>query len=431
MKNIIKYSNKGHVMMLATIFFLVVSLTVIFGLSEPIVRQKRITTDALQSRQSYFLAEGGVEDAILRLKSGMEVLPVETLTLNGVSATITTSDTDDGKTILAEGDVNDLVRRVETTLMLGSGVSFHYGMQAGQGGIILQNSSSVVGSVYSSGSVTGTGPTNNFIRGDVISAGPNGLVRNLHATSSVFANTIDRVTIDKNAYYNTITGSTVLGTQYPGSVDQPELPMPISDEQIEEWKAEALSGGIISSPCPYKITNTTTIGPKKIACDLEISGNNLTVTIAGNIWVEGNIEIKNGPTIAIDPSLGNKGVAIVADKPSNRLTSSQISVVNTTKFTGSGSSRSYVFLVSQNNSAKNGGAQTAITIANTVSGDVLVYAGHGELRLSNSVNLREATAYLIRLQNTAKVEYKTGLVNLLFSSGPSGGYEILKWKEIQ
>ena len=41
----------------------------------------------------------------------------------------------------------------------------------------------------------------------------------------------------------------------------------ISDEQIEEWKQVALDGGIISSPCPYKITDAVTIGPKKIACD--------------------------------------------------------------------------------------------------------------------------------------------------------------------
>ncbi len=192
-----------------------------------------------------------------------------------------------------------------------------------------------------------------------------------------------------------------------------------------------MDGGIISSPCPYKITNTVTIGPKKIACDLEISGTNYTITLAGNVWVAGDIEISNSPTIKVASSFGNKGVAIIADKPSNQTTSSKISLENSAIFEGSGSPGSYVMFISQNRSAESGGSEVAINVKNTVSGALLVYAGHGEISLENSINLREVTAYRIRLKNTAQVVYETGIANLLFNSGPSGGYEILDWKEIE
>ena len=51
-----------------------------------------------------------------------------------------------------------------------------------------------------------------------------------------------------------------------------------------------------------------------------------------------------------------------------------------------------------------------------MSGEVLVYAGHGEVHLKNGVSLREVSAYKIRLSNSAQVIYKTGLANLLFTS---------------
>ena len=51
---------------------------------------------------------------------------------------------------------------------------------------------------------------------------------------------------------------------------------------------------------------------------------------------------------------------------------------------------------------------------NSASGDILVYASHGEVHLKNSVSLEEVSAYKIRLSNSAQVIYKTGLANLLF-----------------
>lgn len=431
MKNFYTELNKGQAMMVATILFLVVSITIVFGLVGPILKQQKITSNLAFSRQSYFLAEAGIENVIQKFKTGKLVAPTETLTLDGNTVTITTSDTLDGKEIIAEGEVRDLFRTLRAEILLGSGVSFHYGVQAGNGGLIMENSSSVSGNVYSNGSVTGDGPANNIIRGSVVSAGPTGRFYNAHATSSVFAHTIDTATIDRDAHYQVILNSTVSGSSFPGSAVQATATMPISDGKIEEWKQAAAAGGTISSPCPYQINDEVTIGPVKINCDLEIRGNNYTITLAGNVWVNGNITVVNSPTIRVDPSFGSRGVAIIADKPTAPTTSGIISLQNSAIFEGSGTPGSHVMFISQNRSAESGGTAVAINVQNTISGDLLVYAAHGEVKLQNNISLKEVAAYKIRLQNYSNVIYETGITNLLFESGPSGGYEVISWREIE
>jgi len=423
--------ERGQAMMVATILFLVVSVTIIFGLAGPILKQQRLASNLVLSRQSYFLAEAGLEDVVYRLKTGKPVSATEVLSLAGDTTTTVTTDVLDEKQIVSSADVKSAVRKLRTNIILGSGVSFHFGVQAGEGGLIMENTSSISGNIYSNGVVRGSGPTNNIIRGSVVSAWSEGLIDNLYATSSVYAHTIRDSKIDGDAYYQSISGTTVLGTLYPGSSDQATSSLPISDEQIEEWKQAALDGGVISSPCPYKINDAMTLGPVKISCDLEISGNNYTITLAGNVWVEGDIVVKNSPVIRIDSSFGKKGVAIVADKPSAPNSSGKISLENSAVFEGSGSPSSHVMLISQNRSAESGGTEVALDVKNTVSGDLLVYAGHGEISLQNSINLKEVSAYRIRLKNTAEVIYETGIANLLFDSGPSGSYEILSWEEIE
>lgn len=90
-----------------------------------------------------------------------------------------------------------------------------------------------------------------------------------------------------------------------------------------------------------------------------------------------------------------------------------------------------MLVISQNNSAENNGEEDAITILNTVSGDLLLYASHGKIYLNNSSDLREVTAYEILMRNKANVIYETGLANLLFDSGPAGGFSIISWQEVE
>ena len=59
----------------------------------------------------------------------------------------------------------------------------------------MSNSAEVIGNVFSNGPIVGS--NSNIVRGDVVSAGPSGLVDGVRATSSVYAHTIRNSEIEK------------------------------------------------------------------------------------------------------------------------------------------------------------------------------------------------------------------------------------------
>jgi hypothetical protein len=179
----------------------------------------------------------------------------------------------------------------------------------------------------------------------------------------------------------------------------------------------------------YEINTDTTIGNLKVECNLRIrkSGVSTVVTLTGPIWVVGNIEFDQGPRLVVSPSLGRRSVQIIADNPANRLTSSKISIRNSTEFIGSGHSASFIMVLSQNNSAELGGVEVAIDIGQSSNGALLLYSGHGLISIGNSIFLKSVTGYKTSIGNNSNVVYDTGLANVLFTGGPGGGYVIRSW----
>lgn len=428
-------------MITAVMFFLIISVTIVLGISGPIVRQIRTGYETYNSKESYYLAEASVEDVVYRLRVNKQVSSTETLSLNGGSVSTTVVNTASGKDITATANKNSDYRKVKMGVVLGTGVSFHYGVQAGRGGFTLSNSSTITGNVFASGPIIGN--STNYIYGDVVSAGPNGEVYGIHATGTVYSHIVGRsgynTYVDKDAYYQTKINTTVLGTSYPNSPDQEIAELPISDEQIADWEAQAEAGGIMpTSACDSynassntcTISSSKTIGPIKIPYNLLIKSSSGVLTVAGYVWVTGNITAQTGPTIRMSPSLGNQNVSIIADNPSDRAGSGIIDIGQSTIFQNSGSSGSFIFMISQNNSAENGGGVSAITL-NQGASAMVAYASHGNITLGQSVSIKEATGYRITLSQSANVVYDRGLPSTLFSTGPSGGYEIQSWKEIE
>jgi len=419
---------KGQAMLVTVVFFLFLSLAIVLGVSDPIIKTVGIVREAHVSRQSYNLSEALIEDMVYRYKTGKLVSNSESLTIGQDTASATSTTAGDEVVITSTAVSSGSQRKLQTKITSGEGFAFNYGVQAGDGGVELNNSSSIVGNLFSNGPIEGA---DNVIQGDVISAGPAGLIDDIHATSSAYAHTIQNSTIDKDAYYVVKTNTSVAGISYPNSTDQATSSLPISDAQIEDWKTEAAAGGVHSSPCPYNLHDQNiTIGPKKINCDLNVSGSSV-ITLSGPVWVNGDITFSNTTDVKVDSSVGNKSVALIADETSNQNQGGKIYASNSVEFIGNGNSNSYIVLISQNRGAENGLSDLAITFSNSANGKVILFAGHGTIALSNTVSLKEVTAYKIELNNSAKVTYESGIANLLFSSGPSGGYVINSWKEIE
>lgn len=398
-----------------------------------------------RSKMAYFTTEASLEEMAYRYINFITTDSVETIVMGDsvATTTVTYEGLTDTYTFNTVGENSNVVRNGTLALQVTSGVSFSYGIQSGQGGIELKNSSSILGSIYSNGTVVGAG---NMVYGDVISAGPGGLVEDIHATGSVWAHTIKDSTVDGDAYAYTIDGGIVGGTGHyfnkingavigtdPGGneviADKATATFPVSDEVIALWEAEAEAGGVYSGACPYSIDYDTDLGPIKIPCDLIIDKNNTEVTLQGPVWVEGNFTTLTGPTIQIDSSFPDTIIPIIADDQSDRVTSSKVDINNSTEFIGAAGT-SHVMVISMNNDdEENGGTEVAINGGQSGSGDLVLYAPHGRAVVANNGSFTELTAYTIELQNSVQVIFDQGLINPAFTGSPSASFVISDWND--
>lgn len=449
-------------MLLFTLFFLMASAALAYALSYGVYAESARFLLLQDSQQSFISADAAAEDAAYRFVAGIAPGSSEVTKIGNVPATttVTYDNVNQAYDIAATANDRSAYRHSAITLYTGSGASFNFGVQSGNGGFELTNGSSVIGNVFSNGTIVKTGGGSATIYGDAISAGASGLIDTVHATGSAWAHTVKNSTVDKNVYaytlnggvtnggaeyYTKINGAVVNGSPDQGGMvlaDQATSSMPITDTNINDIEQDIITNGtVIASTSPqcaggtYTVTSNLTLGFVRIQCNFifKKSGGSTTLTLTGPIWVEGNFSLKSGPSVVAAASTGNKTIPIVADNKSNNLTSGEIVVENGTTFTGNGGNQSYILLISQNKDAENGGTNntTAISLAQSAGGTLLTYAAHGKITLANSIALNEVTGYKISLGNSAQITYKSGLVNLLFTSGPGGGYTIGSWKETQ
>ncbi len=434
-------------MILTVLFFLIVGFTILSGASFMALKDINSMQNLSSGRVSYYVAESGIEDAVYRIKNNL-TFANNTINLDGKTGSVTiTTDYATGRgVILSLASTSNYFKRAQTDITLATNVAFYYGIQAGNGGFTLANSSSITGNVYSDGSVVGSG---NYVYGNVVSAGATGLVYGIHSTSSVYAHTIGgsaATTIDRNAYYQTTTGTvTVSGTRYASSTDQATTSLPIPDWLITQWENLAASGTVYTTTwcntvgtyssknnaCQLTAANVS-VGTGTIPFDLEVKGsgnNGTTLTVSGPLWIKGTATVDVNAVIRMASSLGNKNVAIIADNPSNSTSSGEIIVANGSTFYGSGTTGSYVFMISQNNDAQNGGSNAAISMGQGSSA-LVAYASHGLVTLNQTTQVASITGYQIALSQSANVVYDTGLSSVLFASGSGGNFSIVDWGEI-
>lgn len=441
--------ERGAALLIFVIFFLVVSTILVLSIGRGVYDDLVLYRTLEQGKRSFYAAEAGIEDAIYRLRDARGYSSTEVFSIGDTSVVVTRDLVVDMFKFRARADDNDAIRISEAYLAVGDGASFSFGLQAGNGGIRMSGNSNIHGNVYTNSGITrlagaGASPV---VYGDIVAAGASGLIDDIHATGSVWAHTITSSIVDKDAYYQTIVGSTVSGAVcggsnihcHPGSPDQMPSDMPIPDALIEDWKdgIETTGTTIASSSAEcssgtYQIQTDTTLGNVKIECDVEIKkqGSGTTVTFTGPVWIEGNLSFTSGPEIVASSSLGSRSVAVIADNESDRETSSQIYINQATNFI-SGNAQSYVVLISMNESAENGNTEVGIDVGQSASGRVLVYAPHGLVKMGNSISLKEVTGYKIDVNNGASIVYETGLMSLLFTGGPGGGFTVTSWEEVE
>ena len=407
---------------------------------------------ALASAQALALAEAGIDAAIYALNhDGSYSGESNTALGDGVFSVSIANISGNAKRITVTAAVPNSVdpvatKIVQVTASIDSSVAaFHYGVQTGQGGLEMSNSSRIIGNVYANGNIIGTNSAR--IQGDAIVAGSIGIIEGMDIDGDSWSHTIrgsstvggdamhavlQNTTVTGNATADSISSCTIGGTgtydtrsscSVAGIVTTPNpaafvpavaTSLPISEEQIDLWEEEASAGGTLGSQSFS--SGSRTLGPKKIVGNLVVSGGELVLT--GTVWVTGEIKLSGTAIVRLDPSYGSSSGVLMAGIDES-ASAGYIEISNSAQALGSGSAGSYLLLLSQREMGSN-----AVKTSNTSTAAIL-YAGEGQIEIGNSAALKEVTANKLILSNTATVTYESGLQNASFASGPGGSWTVV------
>jgi Tfp pilus assembly protein PilX len=415
-----KIFQKGFAAFYLTILILIILLAIGLSLTFLTLGEEKMVRNLIQSRQAYYTAEAGIEDALLKLRKNLNWSSPYTLKVNESSATIEISDLVGGsRTITSQGNTKERLRKIQIVYQIETDeIAFYYGAQIGDGGMEMGNNSRVLGNVFSNGSVIA--PQRGYIENSIQVAG-NSEIEGLIIGENAWTYSCEDSTIAQSLTY--VSGGTVencsAATLQEESEPQEPKDLPIPQTLIDEWKSEAENGGVISGDYVLDNGETEYLGPQKISGNLTLD-NNSTLIMTGTLWVVGDVSIRNGATLRLDAFYESLSGVVVVD--------GQIQIRPGVTLEGSGQSGSYLLLLSTNSSLDP--LSPAIDVHNNTSGSIF-YTNQGLIVIRNNVEVREVTGYQIYLEENALVQYEVGLENTLFSSGPGGAWQVVSWQEVE
>ena len=212
-------------------------------------------------------------------------------------------------------------------------------------------------------------------------------------------------------------------------VNPTPLSFPITDSNIDAWKALATAGGTYNG-LAIDGGEATTTGPKKIIGDLTVSGGT-TLSLAGPVWVTGDIVLNGGSIIKLASSYGTHDGMIIAD---GRIVTSGGAV-----FQGSGTSGSYIAAISTSacpsgSCTGSSGTNNALDISGG-SGSVVLFAPYGTAKVTGGAVIQSLIAYKAILDGGSNIIYDTGLSVIDFldggdTSSEGGLWKVDSWSEV-
>lgn len=243
-------------------------------------------------------------------------------------------------------------------------------------------------------------------------------------SEDVHANTIKNLYIGGCAYFKTELNIHVTNNcKYPNSPDPaPEL-FPISDAVIEEWKQD-IENSLPDYPA-INISCPPTIPAGKYP-DIYLSEGCQT-TIDSPVWITGMLYIPGGVTMRLASSYGKTSGFIITD---NVIVINQAVTAPKVQILGSGTTGSYLMLISTFNSRDDPGEAPAIVVylANTSVIDSylgILYTNLGKGVFRGYGTLPQVTAWKLELFQS-QIVYETGLASSVFKSGPSAEFGVIK-----
>jgi Tfp pilus assembly protein PilX len=424
-----KNNKKGFAVFFITILVLMAMFGIVMNTALVAYFQSQIIRNVVRSSQVYYAAEGGVEDGLLRMRL-RPTSSESTYNFNVGSSSVgidISAVIGGSRTVTATGNISGIIRKVEVLWSLNSQeVSFYYGTQVGEGGMVMGNNARVKGNVFSNGSVISPSDKG-YIDNSVIVAGSGNKIDGLIVGGNAMVHSCADSSITGDLTY--VSGGSVVNCTAGASIktrpnEIDPAPMPISSSQIQEWKSHAAAGGILNND--YILNDQSgEIGPIQIGTSLSPKGitidNGSLLKIRGTIYVTGDVVFNNNSIIELESADYSSLSGII-------IVEGTVTVDNGAILRGSGEEGSYLLIISNNDSLDP--IHPAIFVGNNAEGAIF-YTTSGVIFLKNNMAAREVTGYKIQINNNAEVEYDSGLENANFASGPGGSWKLKSWKEIE
>ncbi len=154
-----KTNDRGFAAIIVLMVVISLILVVSLSITVIIVNEMRINKNLISSVQSYYSAESGIEDGLLRvMNSDYDYTATNNFDLGESAVSQNITQNGNLTTIESISSYHNNKRKVKTELIITtSDISFNYGVQIGEGGLTMDNGSFINGNLYSDGSVTGSG----------------------------------------------------------------------------------------------------------------------------------------------------------------------------------------------------------------------------------------------------------------------------------
>jgi len=408
-------NQKGVASLIITFLILVVMLALMLSMFAVAFYEQEMARHTVNSTQAYYAAESGLEDMLLRLDRQWNLPGSYSIQVGSAKASVLVGGiTDNARTVESAGQSQDNVRKVKLhQVMRTDHVSFNYGVQAGQGGVLLENGSDIIGNVFSNGDVEIKNTCS--VNGSVRVALNGNRIRGGTVSGDAYVDICENSSIGGTLHYNTRSGCAAAAFSNPLSGEIATSSLPLTKDKVQEWKQEALTGGVYSGDLVLGGWDAESLGPRLISGDLQMSGH-AKLNMTGTLWVSGDVTISEQAEVSLDPAYGKGSGMLVAD--------GQMFLKDKAKGLGSGQSGSYLGLVSTYASG------TAISIMDTFDADIL-YTNQGEILIENTSNLKEVAGYRLHLINNSELTYDTALADNYFTGGPHGSWDVVSWQEVE
>ncbi|PIS04924.1 MAG: hypothetical protein COT81_03845 [Candidatus Buchananbacteria bacterium CG10_big_fil_rev_8_21_14_0_10_42_9] len=313
------------------------ALSVMLTLSILAIGELRLSNQGGAFEETFYAAEAGLNDALWRINgftAGTYYIPYEdtNILVNiGIDPDNSFQRIVSSHATASTGEQRE-VQVIANTSSFGSG--FDYAIQGGAGGIVMDNNSKIFGDVYSNGDIRGSnnseivgnvwnyyGPSNENRVSNIGHAPQEGIVGDVHAFNIINSHVLGDAYIDSTQTIDpdTVVGGSVLVGTDPGFKD-----FPIIQTDIDTWRDEITD--VVLGNCDdedldgdfdwYCVPIGDTLGAQKIGPSGDGSSVGLKMpvngdlTLAGNVYVSGDIVLINNGTLRIHESVP-PGAALV------------------------------------------------------------------------------------------------------------------------